>query len=178
MLKPIAFAIAVTAVALAAQAQDQTSAPTQAQESAAPPPGLSESSDSASLSSDDPAPAPSPSDASSASSSAPASPVTGTMATLDFPGSTPPATARPAAAPPDKKTLRKLNDAVVAYVRNQRGWMDGTYKVVFYGYDDKLTVMEVDLTQGDNAYNFVSAEGQPFKVEIDPATFAVVAERY
>ena len=153
MLKPVA--VAAVAFLLAARGQD----------GAPPPPPVSDASASA---------------ASSASSPA----FTGTVATLDMPGTSSASSssssgpAKPVVVPPDKKTLRKLNDAVVAYVRNQRGWMDGTYKVYFYGYDNGLTVMAIDLTQGDNAYNFVSAEGQPFKVEIDPATLKIVSERY
>ncbi len=155
MLKPIA--VAAVAFVLAARGQ----------ESAAPPP--------------------SGPDASATSASSAASPAfTGTIATLDLPGASSSSSssssssgpARPVVVPPDKKTLRRLNDAVVTYVRNQRGWMDGTYKVYFYGYDNGLTVMAIELTQGDNAFNFVSAEGQPFKVEIDPATLKIMSERY
>ncbi|MEI9906278.1 MAG: hypothetical protein WDN06_21990 [Asticcacaulis sp.] len=120
---------------------------------------------------------------STSESSSAAPPFTGTIATLDLPGASSSSSSsagpvKPVVVPPDKKTLRKLNDAAVAYVRNQRGWMDGSYKVYFYGYDNDLTIMAIDLTQGDNAYNFVSAEGQPFKVEIDPATMQVKRELY
>ncbi len=84
----------------------------------------------------------------------------------------------PEVVPPDKKILRKLTDAAIDYVRNQRGWMDGTYKVQFYGYDGGLTIMSIYLDQGDTASNFVGAEGQSFKVEIDPATMRVKSELY
>ncbi len=172
MLKAIAFATFVTVIALAAQAQDQT------QDSAVP--GLTEAPSSSSSS--DALTSSVVVDSTSETSSA-APPFTGTIATLDLPGASSSSSssagpAKPVVVPPDKKTLRKLNDTVVAYVRNQRGWMDGSYKVYFYGYDNDLTIMAIDLTQGDNAYNFVSAEGQPFKVEIDPATMQVKRELY
>ena len=167
MLKPIAFAVAIATVALAARAQD----------GAVPPPDASATSASASLASPAPASASSASDASSSSAVV----ETGTIATLDLPGASSSSSsgpAKPVVVPPDKKTLRRINDAIVTYIRDQRGWMDGTYKIQFEGYDDGLVIMRVDLTQGDNAYNFVGAEGQPFKVEIDPATLKIEDERY
>ena len=167
MLKPLAAATAITLIALAAQAQDGAVVP------AAQAPAANAASSSSLVSS-----APTASSATSSSSVVD----TGTIATLDFPGASSSSAsgqpAKPVVVPPDKKTLRRMTDAIVTYVRNQRGWMDGTYKVYFYGYDNDLTIMAIDLTQGDNAYNFVGAEGQPFKVEVDPKTFAIIAEQY
>ena len=167
MFKPLALAMTVTLVAATAFAQDDHGAITaQPQDSASATSSASASSSPAS---------------SAASSTVVAD--TGTIATLDLPGASSSSSAsgkpaRPVVVPPDKKTLRRINDATVAYIRDQRGWMDGTYKITFYGYDGALVIMRIDLTQGDNAYNFVGAEGQPFKIEIDPKTLVIAAERY
>ncbi len=164
MLKPIVFATALATIALAAQAQD------------GPPPAAPEASSAPALS------LVGSSDVSSSASSS-ATPDPGTEATLDLPGASASSSSgsvpsKPVVAPPDKKTLQRINDAIVAYIRDQRGWMDGTYKIGFEGYDNGLVIMRIDLTQGDNAYNFVGAEGQPFKVEIDPQSLKIEDERY
>ncbi|MGZ3305862.1 MAG: hypothetical protein ACXU8U_08370 [Asticcacaulis sp.] len=68
--------------------------------------------------------------------------------------------------------------AVIAYVRDSRGWPDGSYTVSYYGKDGDLLIFAVDYGRGDTSSNFVGNDGDSFKVALDPKTRKVERELY
>ncbi len=68
--------------------------------------------------------------------------------------------------------------AIIAYVRNSRGWPDSSYTVNFYGKDGDDLVFSVDYGRGDSASTLVVNEGDSFKVLINTKTMKVEREMY
>ena len=83
-----------------------------------------------------------------------------------------------ASGPPHIEHEADYIRAVVKYVRDSRGWPDGSYTVTFYSKDGDNLIFSVDYARGDTASNFVGTEGDSFKVLFNPKTQKVEHEMY
>ena len=83
-----------------------------------------------------------------------------------------------ASGPPHVAHEADYIKAIVKYVRDSRGWPDGSYTVEFYGKDGDNLIFSVDYSRGDSASNFVGTEGDSFKVLFNPKTGKVEHEMY
>jgi hypothetical protein len=92
--------------------------------------------------------------------------------------STPSLVLAQASGPPHVEHEADDVQAIVKYVRNSRGWPDGSYEVDFVGKDGDNLIFSVAYSRGDNATNFVGNEGDSFKVLFNPKTGKVERELY
>ena len=106
------------------------------------------------------------SSASSSSSSASSSSMTGTIAEVGAP------------PPPPVPHQAELIAAVIDYVRNNRGWPDGSYTVSFDSHAGDKLIFSVDYSRGDTTTNFVGNDGMSFRVLVNPVTQKVEQELY
>jgi hypothetical protein len=83
-----------------------------------------------------------------------------------------------ASGPPHIEHEADYIKAVVKYVRDSRGWPDGSYTVTFYSKDGDNLIFSVEYSRGDTASNFVGNEGDSFKVLVNPKTQKVEHEMY
>ncbi len=83
-----------------------------------------------------------------------------------------------ASGPPHVEHEADYIKAVTKYVRDSRGWPDGSYTVTFFSKDGDKLIFSVDYSRGDTASNFVGTEGDSFKVLFDPKTQKVEHEMY
>lgn len=80
--------------------------------------------------------------------------------------------------PQPTKDEKKLISVVKDYIRNHRGWIDGSYSVELYARQADTLIFAVYFDRGDGAWAFTAAEGQSFKVEVDPKTKQVTSEQF
>ncbi len=83
-----------------------------------------------------------------------------------------------ASGPPHIEHEADYMKAIVKYVRDSRGWPDGSYTVTFFSKDGDDLIFSVEYGRGDNATNFVGNEGDSFKVLLNPKTQKVEREMY
>ena len=83
-----------------------------------------------------------------------------------------------ASGPPHIEHEADYMKAIVKYVRDSRGWPDGSYTVTFFSKDGDNLIFSVEYSRGDNATNFVGTEGDSFKVLLNPKTQKVEHEMY
>ena len=83
-----------------------------------------------------------------------------------------------ASGPPHVEHEAEYLKAIVKYVRDSRGWPDGSYTVAFFSKDGDNLIFSVDYARGDTASNFVGTEGDSFKVLFNPKTQKVEHEMY
>jgi hypothetical protein len=85
------------------------------------------------------------------------------------------------AAPPPKTHIpheAEMTEIVVDYVRNNRGWPDGVYKVSYDSRDGDRLIFSVDFLRGDSSANFVGIDGSSFKVVVNTTSKRVEKELY
>lgn len=83
-----------------------------------------------------------------------------------------------ASGPPHVEHEADYIKAVIAYVRNSRGWPDSSYTVSFYGKDGDTLIFAVDYARGDTSSYIVGNEGGSFKVAVNPKTKKIEREMY